>query len=95
VTVGTVDVANRRPVCLTISAVDAPRGRSNLLLQSCRFDANREYVDPNRPIGEDEIEIVAVQAAFPPEITAEIEGIIPGLEADEIVFAKRSSKGDA
>ena len=26
VAVGTVDVANRRPVCLTIGAVDAPRG---------------------------------------------------------------------
>jgi hypothetical protein len=34
------------------------------------FDANRECVDPNRPIGEDEIEIVAVQAAFSREITA-------------------------
>jgi hypothetical protein len=42
-----------------------------------------------RPIGEDEIEIVAVQAAFPREVTAEIEGIVAGLEADEIVFAKR------
>ena len=56
------------------------------------FDANRECVDPNRPIGEDEIEIVAVQAAFSGEITAEIEGIIPGLEADKIVFAKRWNK---
>jgi hypothetical protein len=35
---------------------------------------------------------VAVQAAFSGEITAEIEGIIPGLEADEIVFAKRWNK---
>ena len=44
------------------------------------------------PIGEDEIEIVAVQAAFSREITAEIEGIIAGLEPDEIVFAKRWNK---
>ena len=28
----TVDVTDRRPVCLSIGAVDAPRGRSNLLL---------------------------------------------------------------
>jgi len=35
---------------------------------------------------------VAVQAAFSREITAEIEGIIAGLEPDEIVFAKRWNK---
>ena len=52
------------------------------------FEANREYVDPNCPIGEDEIEVVAVQAAFSREVTAEIEGVVAGLEADEIVFAK-------
>ena len=51
-----------------------------------------EYVDPDRPIGEDEIEIVAVQAAFTRQITAEIEGIVAGLKADEIVFAKRWNK---
>ena len=33
------------------------------------FDANREYVDPNCPIGEDEIEVVAAQAAFSREVT--------------------------
>ena len=32
VTIGTVDITNRRPVCLTLGAVDAPRGRPNLLL---------------------------------------------------------------
>ena len=53
------------------------------------LDADREHVDPNRPIGDDEIEIVAVEAAFPREITAEIEGVIAGLEADEIVLAER------
>ena len=31
---------------------------------------------------------MAVQAAFSREVTAEIEGIVAGLEADEIVFAK-------
>jgi hypothetical protein len=30
-----------------------------------------------------------MQAAFAREVTAEIEGIIPGLETDEIVFAQR------
>ena len=63
------------------------------------FDDNREYVDPNCPIGEDEIEVVAVQAAFSREVTAEIEGIVAGLEADEIVFAsdgiRRSWLGNA
>jgi len=56
------------------------------------LDANREDVDSNRPIGDDEIELVAVEAAFPREITAEIEGIIAGLEADEVVFAERWNK---
>src|SRR5271155_5057534 len=53
------------------------------------LDADRKHVDTNRPVGHDEIEIVAVQTAFPREITAEIEGVIAGLEADEIVFAQR------
>ena len=48
--------------------------------------------DSNRPISEDEIEIVAVQAAFSREITAEVEGIIASLEPHEIVFAKRGNK---
>ena len=34
------------------------------------------------------VQIAAVQAAFAREIAAEIEGIIPGLETNEIVFAK-------
>ena len=46
------------------------------------LDADRKHVDPDRPVGDDEIEIVAVQTAFPREITAEIEGIIASLEAD-------------
>jgi len=45
-------------------------------------DADRKHVDPHRPVGNDEIEIVAVQTAFPREITAEVEGIIASLEAD-------------
>src|SRR5580700_1499578 len=53
------------------------------------LDADREHVHPNRPVGDDEIEIAAVQAAFTREIAAEIESVIAGLEADEIVFAQR------
>src|ERR1700693_4034816 len=56
------------------------------------LDADRKHIDPNRPVGDDEIEIVAVQTAFPREITAEIEGIIAGLEADEIVFTQRRNE---
>ena len=37
------------------------------------LDADREHVDPDRPIANDEIEIAAVQAAFAREITAEIK----------------------
>ena len=57
--------------------------------KGCGLDADREHVDPNRPVGDDEIEIVAVQSTFAREVTAEIEGVIAGLEADEIVFAER------
>jgi hypothetical protein len=53
-----------------------------------RLDADRERVDAYRPVGDNEIEIAAVQAAFAREIAAEIEGIIPGLETNEIVFAE-------
>ena len=35
---------------------------------------------------------MAVQAAFTRQITAEIEGIVAGLKADQIVFAKRWNK---
>ena len=57
--------------------------------ESRSFDADREHVDPNCPIGDDKIEIAAVQAAFARKISAEIEGVIASLEAHEIVFAKR------
>ena len=53
------------------------------------LDADRGYVDPNRPVGDNEIKIAAMKTAFPGKITAEIECIISGLEAHEIVFAKR------
>ena len=57
------------------------------------FDADREHVDPNRPLGDDEIEIVAVKAALPREVAAQIEGVIAGLEAHKI--ASLSEKAPA
>ena len=50
--------------------------------ESRSLNAHRKHVDPDPPVGDGEIEIVAVQTAFPREITAEIEGIIASLEAD-------------
>src|SRR6185437_2827810 len=167
VAIGTVDVTDRRPVCLTVLAVDTPCGRSNGALDVGIFrdlgtafgrylqvgdlappvglrleqslecgksmrnpfriiqavdpddeytiaqaldhtlderqlyrtlgkmgerrslDTDRKYADPHRSVGDDEIEVAAVQAAFPRKITAEIEGVVAGLKADEIVFAER------
>ena len=70
-------------------SVGQSRGTLGKTREGRAFDANREHADPNRPIGDDEIEVVAVKAAFPREITAEIEGVVAGLEADKIVFAER------
>jgi hypothetical protein len=53
------------------------------------FDPDREGANPDCSVGDDEIEIAAVQAAFAREVTAEIEGVVTGLEANKIVFAKR------
>jgi hypothetical protein len=57
--------------------------------KGCRLDADWEHVDPNSTAGNDKIEIAAVQSALTREITAEIESVIAGLEADEIIFAER------
>ena len=39
-----------------------------------------------------EVATQKAQAAFPREVTAEIKGVIAGLEANKIVFAKRWNK---
>jgi hypothetical protein len=56
--------------------------------EGCSLNADREHVDPNRSVVDDEIEIAAVQAALAREITAEIERVIACLEANKIVIAK-------
>src|SRR5262245_18625921 len=53
------------------------------------LNADREYVDPNRSVSDNEIKIAAMKTAFPGKITTEIECVISGLEAHEIVFAER------
>jgi hypothetical protein len=57
------------------------------------IDADGERANADCSVGDDEIEITAVQAAFPRKVTAEIEGVVAGLEADKVVFAKRRSGG--
>src|SRR6516164_8496390 len=56
------------------------------------LDADREHVDPDCSIGNDEIEIATGQAALARQISAEIESVIASLETDEIVFAERWNK---
>jgi hypothetical protein len=56
------------------------------------LDADGESANPDRSVGNGKVEIAAMQAAFPGEITTEIEGVVAGLEADKIVFAKRRYK---
>src|SRR5580693_6640954 len=60
--------------------------------ESRGLDADWKHVDPYRPVGKNEIEIATVQAAFTREITAEVEGIIPGLKTNEVVFAERRNE---
>jgi len=57
--------------------------------ESHRLDADRKDIDAYRPLGNGEIKIVAVQAAFAREVAAEIKGVVSGLEADKVVFAER------
>src|SRR5690348_13906168 len=56
------------------------------------LDAYWEYVDRNRPVGDNELKIAAMKTAFTGKITSEIECVISGLEAHEIVFAEQRNE---
>ncbi len=63
----------------------APRRLGKLL----GFDPDRKGVDLHFAVADRVGEVAAVQPAFAREIAGEIECIVAGLEADQIVLAKR------
>ena len=53
------------------------------------LDPDRKRIDPHFPLAHRKGEVAAVQPAFAREIAGEVEGVVAGLEADQVVFAER------
>src|SRR5215470_7080982 len=57
--------------------------------KGCGLDTDRKHVDAHRALAEGKGEVAACDPAFVGEIAAEIEGVIAGLKAHQVVVTER------